>query len=76
MVDEGGTNTGPVMTYTSPCARRTYLRVAFSMPAHALRLFSGAWGTMLDSEKLCAMLVSFGMSPAGAMWPRSKPEPL
>jgi len=33
-------------------------------------------GTMFASEKLWAMAVGVGMSPAGAMCPREYPEPL
>jgi len=64
-------NTGPVMTYTSPLARQTYFRVDFSIPAQLFLLFCGAWGTILASEKLCAMAVALGIISSGRHVPRS-----
>ena len=62
-----GSNTGPVITYTSPLARSTYLRVSCSILAHEPPFCCAFWGTMFAKEKLCAMAVGVGMSPAGAM---------
>ena len=56
----------PVITKTSPAALITYLRVARSIPAQALRLFIGACGTILAKEKLCAMPSSVVLFPAAA----------
>jgi hypothetical protein len=65
--------TGPVTTKTSlasPAKRRS----DDSMPSHRQRFEPGFCDTMLAREKLSTMEVAVPMSPAGAMWPRSKPE--
>src|SRR3989344_5739096 len=57
MVGGLDSNTGPVITYTSPLARSTYLRVSCSILAHEPPFRCAFWGTMFAKELVCTTLI-------------------